>query len=252
MEKLDKSEYHGAARYITDSAHGGIYPLSIAEMIQPGDIYTDAGSVLFWHYCGFAHIYGECSEASLDRVYEQFLSENAVTSRRFILFTPDERITRHFSGNPGILTEKRLFFEYSAPQNARLSALPDGYEICEISKENICKINGRITPYFSWDSSDKFLEQGKGYCVIKDGSPAAWAFSAAISGEEIDIGVETLPEYRGHGLASASATAMINYIIAIGKRPVWACHSGNEASKRLALKLGFVQATQCSTIKRVK
>lgn len=79
--------------------------------------------------------------------------------------------------------------------------------------------------------------------------PAAWAFSAAISDYEIDIGVETDAQFRRRGFAFDAAAAMCRDIISHGKTPVWACHAANIASQTLAAALGFVPAGHCITIR---
>ena len=49
-----------------------MYPLSIAENRQYGDIFVDnvidPHSVLFWHYCGFAYLTGEASDTVLKEI----------------------------------------------------------------------------------------------------------------------------------------------------------------------------------------
>ena len=81
-------------------------------------------------------------------------------------------------------------------------------------------------------------------------TPAAWAFSAAVSGEEIDIGVETAESYRRMGLASAAARGMLRYVLGVGKRAVWACHAGNAGSRRVAEGLGFTLTAECFTVRK--
>ena len=251
MNKLKPEDYRTAARYIDNTDCGGVYARSITENIQTGDVFTGSGSVLFWHYCGFALVYGECGDEFISDIYDTFLSGKTVLPRRFLLFDRSGSIAERFSANPGISVERRLFFEYPEGRSPDGFPLPDGFELRSITKELLGAINGRITPSFSWSNSDAFVSGGAGHCVTKNGVPAAWAFSAAVSSGEIDIGVETAEEFRGLGLASSAANAMIRHTLSVGKRPVWACHSGNEASHRLALKLGFVQTAECATIKQL-
>lgn len=103
----------------------------------------------------------------------------------------------------------------------------------------------------AYPKAESFLEKGKGYCVVKGGTVAAWAFSAAVSSTEIDIGIETDSEYRRLGLAEIAAKKMIEYCFEQNKRPVWACHQDNTASRKLAEKLGFVKTSECLTVKKV-
>ena len=111
-------------------------------------------------------------------------------------------------------------------------------------------MKGRITPYFSWNNADDFLAKGKGYCIITNGEISAWAFSASVSNNEIDIGVETQEKYQNRGYAAIVSKAMIKYILEHKKKPVWACNYKNIASARLAEKIGFDKISECFIIKR--
>ena len=94
------------------------------------------------------------------------------------------------------------------------------------------------------------MKNGFGFCVLHNGIPASWAFSAAVSDDEVDIGVETAPDYRHMGLASIAANQMIRCCFEEHKRPVWSCDEGNSASRKLAEKLGFVLVSEFTTIKK--
>jgi predicted GNAT family acetyltransferase len=56
-----------------------------------------------------------------------------------------------------------------------------------------------------------------------------------------DIGVFTLSEWRGRGLAAAAAAQVARWLQANGRIPVWSCGEHNLASLRVAEKLGFVE-----------
>lgn len=248
MNKIKPTEYGNYIKYIDEMSCGAVYPFSIAEGFQQGDVYADSHSALFWHYSGFAFLYGEYGEDVLDFVSD--LLANA--DRRFILFTNDTSAENYFRKNKNTVIEKRLFFEYGKDVPPVIPKLPDGFELCEINAELLEKIKGGITPYFSWDRSESFLEKGKGYCIVKGDTAAAWAFSAAVSSKEIDIGIETNSEYRRLGLAEIAAKMMIKYCFEQNKQPVWACHQGNTASRKLAEKLGFVKTSECLTVRKFK
>ncbi len=145
--------------------------------------------------------------------------------------------------------EERYFFEYSNNYPVIEAPLPSGYKLCEINKDLLKKIKGKVTPSFSWDNYDSFLEKGKGYCITDGDITAAWAFSAAVSSDEIDIGIETDVRYRNHGFAYIAAQKMIQYCLNLHKTPVWACHAGNTASNNLAIKSGFTKVSECYTVR---
>ncbi|GJM41237.1 MAG: hypothetical protein DHS20C20_15190 [Ardenticatenaceae bacterium] len=56
-----------------------------------------------------------------------------------------------------------------------------------------------------------------------------------------DVGVFTLPQFRGRGLAVAAAALMADWLQRNGRIPVWSCGENNQASLQVAKKLGFVE-----------
>lgn len=250
MYKAKPKDYFKYIQFIDKSSCGAVYPYSIAEGFQSGDIFSDSSSVLFWHYSGFAFLYGRPDERFLENVSALLLDGKAENSRRFILFTTDSSVESFFREAENVAVGRRIFFEYGRNEPSSDFVLPAGYDLREIDNELLGKLKGSVTPYFSWDKPNDFLEKGKGYYVVDGNNAASWAFTAAVSSKEIDIGIETAGEYQHLGLASAVAQKMIEYCFEQHKKPVWACRADNIASKKLAEKLGFVKISECWIIKR--
>ena len=227
MEKLNLASYQSIIHQIEKTPCGTVYPLSIAEMNQYGDIYKEDDSVLLWHYSGFAFLYGSCSNCFLEAIYNMFLNPCNDLPRRFILF----------SANPKVIE----FFR---------SELRPDYEICQFNKDMFNNLQGRITPRFSWRDASEFLNHGMGYCVMHQKEAVSWAFSAAVSRDEIDIGIETVSDFRHMGLGLAAAEKMIQFCFEQHTRPVWSCDANNIASQKIAEKLGFVKHSEYFTIRR--
>lgn len=251
MQKTEQKSYSDFIAHAAENRCGKVYPLSISQGFQYGDIFVDSekncGAVLFWHYCGFAYLSGNPDKNFFEEVYKLMLNNN---SRRFILMTDNEDTEKFFRSKDDVCIERRYLFEYTENQPPEIPVLPSGFEIKEINSELLSEIHGDIVPALFWDSPENFLQNGKGYCVCHGENVAAWAFSAAVSTSEIDIGVEAAEDYRGRGLAAAAAKMMIKYAFDAGKAPVWACHCDNVASKRLAEKIGFAKVSECSIIKK--
>lgn len=232
---------------------GKVYPLSVAEGVQEGDIFTvsmnNHDNVLFWTYCGFAYLSGKADDCFLEDVYELMSDRTESDYRRFLLMTKDEYIQEYFMSKDDVIVEKRFLFKYSKNREVVETALPVGYELKEIDNRLLEQISGKITPALFWKNVNDFLAKGKGYCLTCDNEIAAWAFSASISSREIDIGIETNPKYRQQGLGLIVAQKMIQYAIEQEKEPVWACHCKNAASERMAGKLGFEKVSECSVVK---
>lgn len=241
LKKIEAERYHGYTDYARAVPYGRVYPLSVCEGRQSGDIYTDGRAVLFWHRCGFAAVGGEVSENFIYEV-KKLMQDS---ERRLVLFADDE-IAEHFG--EGYAKARRLFFEYPEGKAVKQYPLPEGYEMSLLMPWLIPQLTGRIVPAFSWENDRQFLDHGTGFCVTHEDRPCAWAFTAAVGGDEVDIGVETAENYRRKGLACAAAAMTAAAVKEHGKKPVWACHEGNTGSAGLAQKLGFIKTNECFVI----
>lgn len=153
----------------------------------------------------------------------------------------------YFKGKKDIVMECRYLFQYIGKNN--VLELPMEYELKEINKELLIKIHGTIVPSLFWEDTNEFLKKGKGYCISRGDDIVSWVFSAAVSTKEIDIGIETNPNYKKKGLGMIVASKVIQYTLEQGKNPVWACHYKNIASEKMAESLGFVKKDECTIIR---
>ena len=236
MDKY-KTQYY---EYAKQCSSNRVYPLSIVEGMQDGEIIPDdennIKAVLFWHYSGFAYLSCDADESFLQKIYEDYyLKEN---ERRFILITNDPKVIQFFSDKDDLVFDKRAEYSFSSLQQKEFKC---DYRIERIDESNYERIQGRIIPTFSWIGKEQFLKNGFGYVALDGDNVIAIAFSAAVSSEEVDIGVETDENYRYKGLAKALADKMCREVLNIGKKPVWAHAVSNEGSKHTALAVGFVE-----------
>ena len=237
MRKISESEYLNYVPWAKANTVNWVYPCSIAEEFQTGDIYVNVGddveTVLFWHYCGFAYISGTVSERILREILNDVCHQD---KRRMLLITNDDLAIRFFR-QMGAEIGSRIEYEYSGQADIVNTEI----EIKKIDCNNIHAITGRIIPSFSWRETE-FLKYGYGYVAFESGQYCGTAFSAAVCSEEIDIGVEVHPNYRGRGIATALVQKMCAESISQGKKPVWAHAETNTASMHTALRCGFVQS----------
>lgn len=98
---------------------------------------------------------------------------------------------------------------------------------------------GETIPRDFWPDARTFVTRGGGWVAEADGAPAALAFAAMTSGDDVEIGIETLPAFRRRGLARVACAAFIEDLVAAGRTPVWSCREDNVGSVRLAGTLGF-------------
>ena len=206
LRKIEKSEYSRFIEYAKRCSANKVYPMSIAEGYQEGDIFVSSEEdfVMFWHYCGFVYFSGSPLKALLEEIYEEYLSQEQ--ERSFIIITDDEAIKDFFSKKSDVIIDKRFEYAFGAvdddTEDKTDSSIGNTAEdnskigIERISEKNIDRIHGRIIPSFSWDTNEAFLEKGLGYVAVEGEKIAAVAFSSAVSSDEVDIGVETDPDYR--------------------------------------------------------
>ena len=254
LHKLNSIQYPSLIDHANAHDCGSVYPLSVVEGIQEGDIFTDSvqeyDKVLFWAHSGFAYLSGNIDEHFLEDTYEFMLDRAKTNTKRFLLMTRNRYIQEYFEAKNDVIEEKRYLFEYSEAKGYIEPSLPEGYELKEIDDRLLKQISGEIVPSLFWNDANDFLIKGKGYCITCNNDIASWAFSAAVSTKETDIGIETKPEYKQQGLGMIVANKMIQYTIQQEKEPVWACHYKNTASEKMAEKLGFIKVSECSVIKR--
>jgi predicted GNAT family acetyltransferase len=79
---------------------------------------------------------------------------------------------------------------------------------------------------------------------VVNGRVVAIAQNYAFSDQYGDVGVSTLPDFRGQGLATAAAALVARELQQNGRIPVWSCGEDNYASLRVAEKLGFKYDSQ--------
>ena len=77
--------------------------------------------------------------------------------------------------------------------------------------------------------------------AIIDNQLVAIAQNYALTEGYGDIGVFTLPEWRGRGFAAAATAQVARWLQGNGRIPVWSCGAHNQASLRVAEKVGFVE-----------
>jgi len=77
------------------------------------------------------------------------------------------------------------------------------------------------------------------WAAKQDGRPVAFAYAAQTTERWFDVSVDTLEPFRNQGLGGAAAMALIVDRMLHGLLPVWGAVKGNEASHRLARRLGF-------------
>ncbi|MNS53989.1 GNAT acetyltransferase [compost metagenome] len=137
-------------------------------------------------------------------------------------------------------TRVNFKFDKSLYLNRKKTSLYSGVKIIRTDRQILRAMKGSVVPEYFWESEDDFLEKGIGFSLLHQGELASTAFSALIHHDKLELGIETVAEFRGMGFAEQSCSALIDYCIKNQLEPVWACRLENVGSYKLAQKLGFV------------
>ena len=121
-----------------------------------------------------------------------------------------------------------------------VAGLPEGYELKDIDSEiyDMCTTDPVYRDFVSaFESKKKYLEEGRGTVILKDGKIVSGASSYTRYKEGIEIEVDTCGNERGKGLATIVCAALILRCLDEGLYPSWDAH--NMISVKLAQKLGY-------------
>lgn len=259
--RLDRGSYGKVRRFASESRGEAEYYHALLDGRQTGKVFVDntenPAAVLFWHYCGYGFAAGEInaefSREILAMVRQQhpLFTGNTELKHRFILQQDDPTSGRMLENAEGVFRSERLCFVYERGNACTASpSLPDGFVLKSVNAEILPLLVGEVNPAFSWQSDEDFLRGGVAVCVMHGGEAAAWAFSGAVGGGRMDIGVETAEPYRGHGLARAAANALAEAALGMNYTPVWGCDASNIASARTAVSAGFIPCCRHAKFKK--
>lgn len=101
------------------------------------------------------------------------------------------------------------------------------------------EMKGSVVPANFWNTEHDFLKNGISFSLLYDEQLASMAFSSFLFDDQLELGIETIKEFRGMGLGEIVCASLIEYCLQNNYTPVWACRLENTASYKLALKLGF-------------
>jgi RimJ/RimL family protein N-acetyltransferase len=129
-----------------------------------------------------------------------------------------------------------------------MGAIPPNLELRRIDKPLAERVPADIENecfFENFQSMDDFLTRGIGFCILHQDRVVSAATSMARSSKAIDIEIETVPDFRKQGLGTAVGARLVSYCMEHRIEPRWL--AANAASKKLALRLGFVRGETYET-----
>ncbi len=132
--------------------------------------------------------------------------------------------------------------------------LPEEFTLSRIDLDTAKTVPRSVAPAipFFFGSPESFIEQGFGFCIKHDGVVVSTAMTAMPFEREFEIEVDTVdsPDYRRKGLATVASAALLEHALMENLVPIW--DAANNASKALALRLGYSNLTPYDAFTKLK
>lgn len=263
MVLLTPTDYHKAASSLKNLPINHLFALSIMEHKVNGKIYADEtedpSTFLFVHPYGMSLLTGNENNENFNAEFKKYAlnADNSRTKTEWLQVFPaswNEKLSSLFGKS--LVTEKentgvdklsnielstRVNFKFDKEKyevfKASFNFKP--YEIVRTTEQIFEEMNGTVVPKHFWNNAVDFYKNAVGFSLMLDGQVASTAFAAFIIGNELELGIETVADYRGKGLALYTCSALIDYCLENDLEPVWACRLENTNSYKTAHKLGF-------------
>ncbi|NEZ44093.1 GNAT family N-acetyltransferase [Paenibacillus alvei] len=228
---------------------------------NPGRIFVDHADTpkfaLIWqgNLDGFLFV-GDASNSSFNRGIKVYMDEVIREEALKLGLKWAECIGTHPSWNTAIehmFADRELFSWISYVRSLMLPdykheaiQLPDGeYEIVQVSKEllqnksilNHSFLVSRVLDY--WESTERFLQDGGGFCVMHNHSVASLCITGFRYRHIHALGIVTIDQYRGRKLAQISVRAYVEHLFSRGQSMCWDCTASNKPSNAIAERIGF-------------
>ena len=152
----------------------------------------------------------------------------------FLAGEPDRALLARYAikKEPGIFDRRRL--------EALAAALPAGYELRLIDEAMVPVLLAQAWSRdfcAAFDSPADCCRRGVGVAALYEGVPVAGAGSYCVYRGGIEVEIDTRPDHRRRGLATACGARLILACLDRGLYPSWDAH--DKRSVALAEKLGY-------------
>ena len=233
LRALAEPEYHRLAARLAVLEMNTLFARAVLERDAPGRVLADAnGAVYVIHGYGMSLLFGGTPN-------DEVLAEVTATPRADAEWLQVSGAwAPHFEKLAFVEKHTRVNFTFSEAAFRGRRPRAHGQRIVRVGHAAFA-MAGSVVPRAFWRAAGDFVTRGAGYAVMIGEAMASLAFSAFVTPNQLEIGIETLPEYRGRGLAALACAALVDHCLARGVEPVWACRLDNTASHRLAESLGF-------------
>lgn len=264
MKLLDKSEYNKVTEAIKKATINTLFADAVIEQKIIGKIYVDnidkPQTFYIVHSYGMTLLLGNSKNKTFNNQFRDYaLNTNKIRDKHEWmqafpntwntvlpelfgdkLISSSQNIQQQLSNIIELNTRVNFEFNKEKFVASRKPIIDNYIRITMTDNEVFSQMPGSVVPAFFWETADDFLKNGVGFSLYYKNQLASTAYSSCINDTQLELGIETVPEFRGKGFAQYVCQALIDYCIENKYEPVWACRLENIGSYQLAQKVGFV------------
>ena len=247
--ELKKEEYIDILELLgrSDNIHN-VFVHSVIEQKQQGKIFvnnrTNPTSGLIVNQGGCYYVFGEVSDGSFNQLLVDYLRDPTNHANFYDLYLSSldwlDMLKDSLEGNVVQLKRTHYVLE-DMDKELREVTSPEGFELKEIDNFLFEKYKREIDDSYAylWESPNSYLQHAFGFCLLENDEFASICNTFYVDSKFIAPDIITLNNFRKLGLATLVCSQFIKKSQELGLKPYWDCDAGNEASNKLAQKLGF-------------
>ena len=261
MVRLEESSYNRLITPLKQVSINNLFARAVVERLIHGKIYVDnpadPKTCYVVHPYGMSLLFGDANNHSFNMQFRDYalkLSNSCDRNEWMQTFPRDwDLVLSDLFGNSLVKStdthdnqniielNTRVNFNFNRSRflAGRKELQSQNCRIARTDRSIYHEMKGSVIPGYFWSSADDFVENGVGFSLFCEDKLATTAYSAFILDDKLELGIETVPEFRGKGFAQAACTALIDFCLENGYEPIWACRLENVGSCKLAERLGF-------------
>ncbi|MFA8434921.1 MAG: GNAT family N-acetyltransferase [Marinifilaceae bacterium] len=263
MIQLDTSEYDKLNKLLSKVTINNLFARAVIEKRVSGSVYVDnknnPKSCYVVHPYGMSLLFGVNHNNKFNTAFVNYVKnkDGNRTKDNWMQTYPaewDKTLKTLFKQHKLISNDqlpklnqdkvevyKRVNFKFNLEKylHFRETIQPENFVIKQSEKGIYTKMKGSVVPSYFWDNENDFFQNGIAFSLYVEEKLATTAFSAFVHDSKLELGIETIEDFRGKGYAQLVCSCLIDYCLANNYKPIWACNSSNTGSYKLAQKLGF-------------
>jgi len=263
MILLKKEKYHTIRELFKTVEFNISFVYAVIDNYVTGKVYVDTienpKTIYVLHPYGMSLLFGECNNEKFNTAFlkyalntdklrnnyewmqaypnnwhatlEELFKDRTIKSSESEDNTDSKMIELH--------TRVNFKFNINMYLEFKKTYIVEDYHIVRTDKQLFYDMQGSVIPLLFWNSAEDFVNKGVGFSLLSNEKLASTAYSACIDESKLEIGIETIEEFRSRGFAKYICSSIIDYCIENNLEPIWSCRKENIGSFRLAQKLGF-------------